>query len=241
MNEDACLVGQAVAGGSGDKPEPFAIESEPWIVAVSDGIGGHRAGLEASREVVEALGRCTRFTPTGVRDVLQRTNRRLCDRGRRDPECAGMGATVAGIACGAKGLFAFNVGDSRVYKYSRQRLLQVTRDDSEAEELIRHGLLPRDGSPRPGYLHALTQAVGGRTESVEIHPHLYPLSVASQARFLVCSDGVTDMVPHDALQDALEHAADDAAAVQQLFHLAMEAGGGDNITLAVVGVRKVES
>ena len=81
MNEDACLAGAALSGTSTDAPAPFTITSHPWIVAVSDGIGGHRAGAEASREVVEALAGCKRVTPHGVADTLQRVNRRLCERG----------------------------------------------------------------------------------------------------------------------------------------------------------------
>ncbi len=238
VNEDSCVIGRMVWSGSEATPAAFAIDGIPWLVAVSDGIGGHRAGAEASREVGESLGRCARFTPSAVSSMILRIHRRLCARGRSNPECAGMGATVAGIACGARDLFAFSVGDSRVYKLSRDRLAQVTRDDSEAEELMRHGLLPRDGSVRPGYLHALTQAVGGRSVAVEIHPHIYPLHVTAHARFLVCSDGLTDMLPLPVLQSALDKMRDPAAAVQHLFDGAMEAGGVDNITLAVADVRR---
>ena len=149
-----------------------------------------------------------------------------------------MGATVAGIAYGGKGMFAFSVGDSRVYRYGRQRLTQVTRDDSEAEELMRAGLLPRDGSVRPGFMHALTQAIGGRDYIVEIKPHFYPLSVATRARFLICTDGVTDMLEPSIIEEVIAKETDPAAAAALLFHLAMDAGGVDNITLAVIDVEK---
>ena len=204
---------------------------------MSDGIGGHCAGAEASHEGVQALAHCDPITPPGVRETLTRVSRKLCELGRRDPERTGMGATIAGLASGARGLFAFNVGDSRVYKYSRHRLIQVTRDDSEAEELIRAGFMSRE-EVRPGFLHALTAAIGGRTEAVEIRTHIFPLSVATQARFLVCSDGVTDMLPQAVIQEAVAEESDPSAAVRRIFRLAMEAGGSDNITLAVVDVAK---
>lgn len=234
-NEDACLAGDVLSKTSSDKATALTIAGPPWIVAVSDGIGGHHAGAEASQEVVEALAACSPITPGGVSELLAKVSRKLCDRGRRDPECAGMGATIAGLASGARGLFAFNVGDSRVYKFSRQKLTQVTRDDSEAEELIRAGLIDRD-AVRPGYLHALTAAIGGRMEEVKVRTHIYPLSVATHARFLICSDGVTDMLPQTVLQEVLDEEAEPRAAVERIFHLAMEAGGNDNITLAVVDV-----
>jgi serine/threonine protein phosphatase PrpC len=231
-NEDACLAGSAISSGSSDAVVPLALEASPWIVAVSDGIGGHRAGAEASQEVVKALAACSPITPVAVSAALDRVSRELCTRGGRDPECAGMGATIAGIGSGPRGLFAFNVGDSRVYKCSRHRLTQVTRDDSEAEELIRAGLLTRD-QVRPGFLHALTRAIGGRTVAVEVRPHISALSVATRARFLICSDGITDMLPHSVLQEIIATESDPAAAVRMLFDLTMDAGGLDNITLAV--------
>ena len=231
-NEDACLAGAIVSNGSSDAVVPISLSPGSWIVAVSDGIGGHRGGAEASQEVVKALAECRPVAPAAVHGTLDRVSRELCERGCRDPECAGMGATIAGIASGPAGLFAFNVGDSRVYKYSRHRLIQVTRDDSEAEELIRAGILTRD-QVRPGNLHGLTRAIGGRLVAVEVKPHIHALSVAKRARFLVCSDGVTDMLSHAELEETIATEREPAAAVRRIFELAMEAGGLDNISLAV--------
>ena len=194
VNEDSLVAGGRTFGGSSEVPVKIAISTGPWIVAVSDGIGGHRGGAEASREVVEALAQCTRVTPVSVADTLHKLNRDFCERGQTDVDLMAMGATVAGIACGARGLFAFNVGDSRVYRHEEDKLVQITRDDSEAEDLIDLGLLhPYDG-PRPGFLHALTQAVGGREEVIDIETHMHPLRVESRTRFLICSDGLTDML-----------------------------------------------
>jgi len=234
-NEDACLAGEIVSSGSSEAVQAMQTAQDSWMVAVSDGIGGHRGGAEASQVVVKALAACTPVTPDAVRQLLDDVSRALCVRGQREPECAGMGATIAGIGHGPRGLFAFNVGDSRVYKFSRHRLIQVTRDDSEAEELIRAGLLKRE-DVRPGNLHALTRAIGGRVVAVPVRAHIYPLSVASRARFLVCSDGLTDMLSPAMLQEIIATEAEAGAAVAGLFRLAMEAGGLDNITLAVFDV-----
>lgn len=234
-NEDACLAGEVISSGSSDSVVPITLESEPWIIAVSDGIGGHRAGAEASQEVAKALASCRPVTPEAVGATLDRINRELCARGVRDPECAGMGATIAGVGSGPAGLFAFNVGDSRVYKFSRHKLIQITRDDSVAEELMRAGLLTRE-SVRPGNLHSLTRAIGGRVEPMDVRPHVHAQSVAKRARFLVCSDGITDLLPQTVLQETIATVPEPAAAVKRLFHQAMDAGGLDNITLAVFDV-----
>jgi serine/threonine protein phosphatase PrpC len=238
-NEDSVLAAGKVFTGSIEKPMKIDVGAGSWIVAVSDGIGGHRGGAEASRGVVEALAACPRVTPASVAEVLHKLNREYCVRGQTNSELAGMGATVAGIGCGGRGLFAFNVGDSRVYRHEGKKLVQITRDDSEAEDLIDVGLLqPYDG-PRPGFLHALTQAIGGREEVFDIDTHMHPLRVEKQARLLVCSDGLTDMLHSPEILQVLnsEHRADRAVAA--LFDRAMNVGGVDNITLAVIDVEKV--
>lgn len=239
VNEDACLAGTMFCGGSVETPAPIEIATSPWIVAVSDGIGGHRAGAEASREVVTALDGGKRITPNGVGEILQRLNRQLCERGKQERDFAAMGATVAGLGCGGRGLFAFNVGDSRVYRQHGAQLVQITRDDSEAEDLIDVGLLQRSEGKRPGFLHALTQAIGGREEVKEIEVHVHPLRIAGRTRFLVCSDGLTDMLHAPEIQEIMNAESEAEAAVAALFTTAMAAGGMDNITIAVVEVEPV--
>ncbi len=237
-NEDACLAGSEVSTQSSDRPVPISLETGPWVIAVSDGIGGHRGGAEASRRVVAALAECKRVTPLSISDILQRLNRKLCELGQQDPEFAAMGATVAGIGCGGRGLFAFNVGDSRVYRMDETKLIQITRDDSEAEDLIDQGLLePSDGA-RPGFLHALTQAIGGREEVVEIETHFHPLRTDRPERYLLCSDGLTDMLVSAEIYKVMLANPEAEAAVSALFERAMAAGGVDNITLAVIDVEK---
>ncbi len=238
-NEDSCLAGREFSGESSDQPFAISLATGPWVVAVSDGIGGHLGGAEASREVVRALAECQRVTPVSVSEILQRMNRRLCERGQKEAEFAAMGATVAGIGCGGRGLFAFNVGDSRVYRLHGDKLGQLTRDDSEAEDLIDQGLLARNEGARPGFLHALTQAIGGREEVIDIEPHIHPLHAEKPTRYLICTDGLTDMVISREIEKILVHKHNPKAAATALFEKAMAAGGVDNITVAVVDIEKV--
>ena len=237
-NEDACLAAGVLSRGSDSLPQRMRADEAPWLVAVSDGIGGHQAGATASRAVVEALADCQRITPAKIGGILQRLNQELFERGSKEPEFEGMGATVAGLGCGSQGLFAFNVGDSRVYRVEEEQLRQITRDDSEAEELREMGLLAVADDLRPGSLHALTQAVGGRTELTEIEVHFHPLKVQERARFLICSDGLTDMAGRTAIGEILIRENAPERVAEALFHLAMDAGGLDNITLAVVDVER---
>jgi PPM family protein phosphatase len=240
VNEDACLVGTTFSSKSDSRVFPIAIASGPWIVAVSDGIGGHAGGAEASSEIVSTLSECKRVTPLGISDALQRLNRQFCERGRVEPKLSAMGATVAGVGCGRRGVFAFNVGDSRVYKQVGNRLAQITRDDSEAEDLVDQGLLQPYEGRRPGYLHALTQAVGGRERTVKIVTHVHPLRISSRARFLICSDGLTDMMKTSEIEAILEARPQIPDAVSSLFQAAMDVGGVDNITIALIDIERLE-
>jgi len=237
-NEDSFLAGNEFSRESSADVTSISIGSGPWIVAASDGIGGHRGGAEASREVVRGLAECPRVTPLSITEILQRLNRRLCERGYKEPELAAMGATVAGIGCGGRGLFAFNVGDSRVYRLHGKRLTQLTRDDSEAEDLIDQGLLERNEGARPGFLHALTQAIGGREEVVDIEVHVHPLHLEQPTRYLICTDGLTDMVVTADIEKILVAESTAEAAATALFQKAMKAGGVDNITVAVIQIEK---
>lgn len=239
VNEDACLAAGNVFSRSNGTPGPFNVPGGDWIVAVADGIGGHQAGAEASYTVVEGLAKCTKVTPVGVRDTLEKLNKDLCKRGSENPEYEGMGTTIAGLACGPKGIFVFHVGDSRVYRQEGNKLVQLTRDDSEAEELMEIGLLPPDTDIRPGFLHALTQAIGGRTDVVPITVHTQPQTISEKTRFLICSDGLTDMVARSSMEQVflLNETTETTAA--GLFQLAMDAGGMDNITIAVIDVEPI--
>lgn len=230
------MAGVCSSGQSDAVPVLIGRHTGPWIAAVADGIGGHLAGHEASRAVIETLRACPRVTPVGIRTCITRLHRELCERGRNDPAYAGMGATVAGVACGSAGLFVFHVGDSRVYQIEETRLTQLTRDDSEAEDLIEMGLLPPNVEIRPGYLHALTQAVGGRLEHVEIKVHMQPLKPVKPTRFLVCTDGLTDMAGRAAIEEITCPMRAPDITAEALFGLAMDAGGLDNITLAIIDV-----
>jgi len=240
VNEDACLVGATFSSKSDSRVFPIALACGPWIVAVSDGIGGHAGGAEASSEIVSTLAECKRVTPLGISDALQRLNRQFCERGRSEPKLTAMGATVAGIGCGRRGVFAFNVGDSRVYKQVGSRLAQITRDDSEAEDLVDQGLLEPYEGRRPGYLHALTQAVGGRDRPVKIVTHVHPLRISTRARFLVCSDGLTDMMKTSEIEQVLEAQPNAEDAVSGLFKATMDVGGVDNITIAIIDIERLD-
>jgi protein phosphatase len=206
------------------------------MVAVADGIGGHRAGAYASREVLTSLAESSEHHPASVEQVLQETHRKFQEIGALRPELEGTGTAVAGIFAGKDGLFAFNVGDARLYRQHAGRLHLITKDDSVEQLLVQEGLMKAHDGVRSAFMHALTQSVGGSSEPLPMAPHFYPLKVAGNSRFLLCTDGLTDMISSMEMESYLLPKIKPVAAVQSLFSAAMQSGGRDNITIAIVDV-----
>jgi serine/threonine protein phosphatase PrpC len=156
-------------------------------------------------------------------DVLNACNRALYGIAAEQPMLTAMGTTVAGVLLTSDQVFAFNVGDSRVYTHGPDGLQQVSVDDSPALA--------------PGQEHTVivTQTLGGGLTYTDVVPHVaaFPQSVA--VRWLVCSDGLSDLVRDETLSALLDESEDNRAAFG-LWKAAMEAGGHDNVTLALVRV-----
>ena len=238
VNEDASLFGGVFSGASASAPTHVRLDTPGWIAAVADGIGGHKAGAYASREVVTNLALCTEVTPEGINRNLLETNRRLHAAGATNPDLAGTGAAVAGIFATPEHLYAFNVGDARVYRQEGGKLRQMTEDDSVEQMLVREGLMKSHGGIRPANMHALTQSVGGSKDFHDIEPHFYQLPIDHRARFIICTDGLTDMLSLKDLERIVIPILNPVAAAQALFAGAMDAGGRDNITIAIVDVER---
>lgn len=236
VNEDACLFGGTFGGASTSAPITAAPRRDPWLVALADGIGGHRAGAYASREALVSLAAARELSTRGIEAVLQETNRRLHEIGRERPDLEGTGAAVVGLAAGPDGLFGFNVGDARLYRQDGPRVNQVSRDDSVEQLLVNEGLMEPSDGVRSSYLHALTQSVGGSAEYHPLEPHFYPLPLTGATRFILCTDGLTDMLSLREIESFAVEGVKPSALVQALFAAAMDAGGRDNITIAVVDV-----
>lgn len=240
-NEDAVLFG--VSESASHMEEPLHGEhdgSEPWLIAVADGLGGHLAGERASQEVVEALACCEEITPHGINGSLCEINRKLFELGEADIDLSRMGATVAGLACGPQGLFAFNVGDARVYRQQGEFLRRLTRDDSVAELLAEAagGAGPID--PRRMALNVLTQSLGGSSQYREINPHIYPVSISGPTRFLLCSDGLSDTLTQEEMEGALLSEDSAESMVSDLLERSLSEKARDNVSLIVVELSPVE-
>jgi PPM family protein phosphatase len=197
----------------------------PLVVAVADGLGGHPGGDVASSLVVRELARAapTLDSELGLRDLLNACNRALYDIAADQPMLMAMGTTVAGVLLTPDQVFAFNIGDSRVYTHGPDGLRQVSVDDSPPLA--------------PGQEHTVivTQTLGGGFTYADVEPHVSAFPQSTEVRWLICSDGLSDLVRNETLSDLLQESEDSRAAFE-LWKAAIEAGGHDNITLALVRV-----
>jgi serine/threonine protein phosphatase PrpC len=226
-NEDSLVIGPwTTCATTTLTPETLAFPlGSPLVIAVADGLGGHPAGDLASTIVVQHLARVGRYLPDegSVRAAVDGCNQAVYDEAAREPARAGMGTTVAGVVLAGESVIVFNVGDSRVYVLGDDGLTRVSVDDSPPLA--------------PGETHTVivTQTLGGSRQerSVEAHVSTRPLDEAD--RYLVCSDGLSDAITDDRIATVLGESRG-LEAVFELWRAAMEAGGPDNITLAVVEV-----
>jgi PPM family protein phosphatase len=225
-NEDSLLVGPwTLCSIQTDSPQTLVFPlGTPLVVAVADGLGGHPCGELASGLVVRQLAGAgpSLDGEQAIRDALDECNRLLYEAAAGDPDLTSMGTTVAGVAVIPGLLVAFNVGDSRVYRVAADGLEQVSVDDRASVGGLLSG-------------HIVTQALGGHDRYATIDAHLVSSPLPPEACFLVCSDGLTDVVPTEALAQIL-HDYQDSRAAFELWKAAIAQGGPDNITLAVVRV-----
>ena len=230
-NEDAVLVQRQVHIGEAQFKDAHATAA--WGLAVVDGMGGNNGGEIASATVAQRLAVWENWSPDAVAAGLKDCNRELYDLGSNAPALAGLGATIAGLAYSNDVLHAFNVGDARVYRFSGGYLQPLTRDDSLHQVLVDAGKASGD---RSAAQHTILQSLGGRPEFMEIEPHLYPITLQPSMRFVVCTDGITDMLDMDAMEAALQKEKDVEGAARALYEAALAAGGKDNLSVIVLDV-----
>lgn len=208
---------------------------------VCDGMGGANGGNIASKIAVEVIGSRIR---DGYRDnpnpgspehlltsAMATANIGVFDRAQKEPELNGMGTTVvAVITCGHTAHIS-HVGDSRLYLYREGNLSQVTRDHSVVQELIESGQITEEEArshPRKNYI---TRAIGVVSEEYGEYDEL---ELTAGDRLLLCTDGLTNEVSPADLCRLLALPAEEAA--QALIRAALDGGGKDNITVALMDI-----
>ncbi len=211
------------------------VGSLPNLYIVADGMGGHRAGDRASRMAiditVEFIKKSTIENPIAIlKRAMIYANNEIYKSANKDPDLVGMGTTmVAAVALDGK-LYVANVGDSRLYVVGND-IRQITMDHSLVEEMIRSGELERKKGRNHPEKNIITKAMGSRDEVV---PDFFEIEMEPEDKYVLCSDGLSNMVEDDEIRDIVMDYHDIADAARALVDRANYYGGSDNISVVIV-------
>jgi serine/threonine protein phosphatase PrpC len=238
MLRAADTIAQTDTGRHRPVNEDSAFARAPVFV-VADGMGGAQAGEVASRIAVEAFEQGLPADGTPAERLAARAkeaNRRIYDLSRAAQERAGMGTTLTAAYLDDSELAIAHVGDSRAYLFRNGELKRLTQDHSLVEELKQRGKLTEEQAAEHPQRSIITRALGPEA-TVEVDTWNYP--VKADDVLLLCSDGLTSMLPEDRIAAILNGANTLQRAAQSLIDEANEAGGRDNITVVMFRLEEV--
>lgn len=210
----------------------------PVSFIIADGMGGHNSGEVASKMAVDYVSNCILKMsgtikeeddiPGLVTDLIENANREVYEHSLLHAENAGMGTTLTIALIHNKKLFIGHVGDSRAYLMRDGEIKRITTDHTFVDELVRQGSLTDEEAASHPKKNLLTRAVGcmGSTEV-----DTYLLNVKSNDIFMLCSDGLTNMLADGEIREIVEGYDDLELACNELVFRANKNGGEDNITV----------
>ncbi|MFE3983831.1 PP2C family protein-serine/threonine phosphatase [Nocardia tengchongensis] len=206
------------------------------LLALADGMGGHAAGEVASQLMIAALAHLDDDEPGD--DLLGKLNRAvhegnasIADQVEEEPELDGMGTTLTAILFAGRKLGLAHIGDSRAYLLRGGELAQITRDDTFVQSLVDEGRI----TPEQAHTHPQRSLIMRALTGNEIDPTLVVREARAGDRYLLCSDGLSDVVSDETIANTLREGTTDESA-DRLIELALRSGGPDNVTVVVADV-----
>jgi serine/threonine protein phosphatase PrpC len=216
--------------------DSFFVRSPLFVVA--DGMGGAQAGEVASRMAVESFDEgLPDGTPAeGLTHIVEGANRRIHERSQAESQRAGMGTTVTAAYVGEGEVTIAHVGDSRAYLLRDGDLRRLTRDHSLVHELVERGKLTEEQAETHPQRSVITRALG---PEADVKVDVTTFKARGGDHFLLCSDGLTSMIPEARVKQILERSDTLEEAGRELIAAANEAGGRDNITVLLFRLEEV--
>lgn len=209
------------------------------LTIVADGMGGHASGEVASQMAVELIGEVY-YADNGLaasealRNAIETANTHIYEASVSEERYFGMGTTLVAMVLLDDTGFCAHVGDSRLYRIRGGVMEALTTDHSQVMEMVKHGIITMEQARNHDDKNVILRAVG--TQAVVEVELTGPFAVELGDTFLLCSDGVSDMVEDAEIEAILLAEPDEYAACEKLIEAARDAGGHDNITAAIVGV-----
>ena len=224
-----------------DYTATFTNQKNQLLALLADGMGGHQAGDIASRQAVEEIGIAWEATTIDDSEKavqwflqhIQQTNQRIFEKGQSQPTLSGMGTTLEVVTLLDNHLALAHVGDSRIYLFREQRLIALTEDHSLVNALLKSGEITQEMAENHPRKNIITRSLG-MPGSLEVDVAIHKIEDHDQ--LLLCSDGLTNMVPEPKITQILLEAASLQDASQRLIDEANAKGGLDNITVLLIDV-----
>jgi protein phosphatase len=230
--------------------DAFLVESTAGLFLVADGMGGHAAGEIASRIAVDSISEFIlhtkeddgtwphaydehyRRSTNRLMAALRMANQRVLEAMKKDARLRGMGTTVVACMADDQKMSVAHVGDSRAYLIRDGQLMRITNDHSWVFEQVQAGMLTEAEAEKHPLRNVITRALGG---ALQVTPDASEIASQPGDVYLLCSDGLTGMVPeNEILRVVTANNGDLKAACQQLIDAANERGGLDNVTAVLV-------
>lgn len=218
----------------------FYNSSGQLLAVIADGMGGHQAGDVASQMATqlmqEAWEKSDQLSSPDeaekwLSESVTRINNSVYEHALNNEECFGMGTTLVGVACMEDFTTIAHIGDSRCYMSNENGFKQVTEDHSFVNALVQSGEISKDDARNHPKKNVVLKALG--TEN-HIEPDIRTVCLESDNKILLCSDGLTDKVNDEELQELLQ-VEDGAQEIgNRMIDLANERGGEDNISLVLL-------
>ena len=212
-----------------------------FLAAVADGMGGEEQGEKASLMAVRALKPCSfGEISSQAAAAVDEANREICEEienqgGRR------MGSTLVSLYMDEGKAVCCNVGDSRAYLLREGKLSQLSVDHNKAGRMVELGVLTPEQAARHPSRHELTQHLGIFADEMVIEPAVsQTVELEDGDLFLLCSDGLTDMVSMEDMKAVLSGGVSPQEMAKELVRLALAGGGRDNVTVIVLQIREKE-
>ncbi len=229
--------------------DSFEIVEDKHIYIVADGMGGHAAGDQASRIAVKTILEILTAYDFGsessgeddtengmsveelVRYALQEANEQILLASLSNQHLQGMGTTAIVTVENKGNLFVGHIGDSRTYLVRNQQLTQITEDHSVVQQLVKAGAISEEEAQVHPYKNVITRCLGMQAN---VEPDTLEMPLQSGDRVLMCSDGLSNMVSNQVMQQIVNDNPDPLPACEKLIALANENGGTDNITVVLL-------
>lgn len=220
--------------------------SNVCLYAISDGMGGHNAGDVASRICVEKLSVAHKELQhlSSIKDVvaylqavIAEINETVCDLSRKHDDLKGMGATLVLFVLCEKECAVLNIGDSRAYFFANDKLIQITKDNTEGQRMLDLGLLIRKELSRFPARKNLNRYIGFDQSGYVLQADEYYPAV-DDGILILCSDGISDFVSDEKIAEILDLEKNLDIAGKQLINEAVASQNADNATVMLIPLRR---